>query len=51
VKDSSSQFKTNPSEEIAARRDYKQQIFEFAKRHSFSPKLVSHYQKLAEQLS
>jgi len=47
VKDSLGRFRINSSEEIAARRDYKQQIFEFVKRHSFSPKLVDHYQKLA----
>ncbi len=49
AKDSLGQFGVDRLEEMAARRVYKKQIFEFVKKHSFAPHLIEHYQRLAEK--
>lgn len=49
VNDSLGRFGVDYSKKIASQCDFKQQIFEFVKKRSFSPKLVEHFQKTAEK--
>jgi hypothetical protein len=48
MQDSLGRFRVKRSDALVADRENRKQIFEFVKKHSFSPKLVEQYRKSAE---
>lgn len=49
MQDSLSGFDNQPNDYTAKNHERQRQLFEFIKKHSFSPQLIKQYQKLAEK--